>query len=260
MGRGVEGGFAQNMALVPPPWVILAFALACTTYVQDAMGILGSMLAAVLNSKEDAGCEMCSRLVALVLKVSELDETESIDCGRLCFGPRKWKHRCMDTCTRVQSAMRTSSDYPCIAAGFCPVQDTDADIVCRFNWHPRSKSFLRCTPCGLCARKFPARCVVDEGIASWMRARRLMERHASEMAHALQKRPVCGTPDAGPYCVVEPSGLGKMAELGTWFLPMIFGTLSSIRAVETPGGDDDRQVRNVLTPHHSRLSCNEQRS
>ena len=177
--------------------------------------------------------------MALVLKVSELDETDNIDCDRLCFGP--WKTSCVDVCTKMKRAMQTSNTYPCIAAGFCPVVVDDLDVVCRFNWHPRSANFLRCSPSASCQRKFPAQCVTRDGIRAWRRYDRILKEHAQQMAHGLMARPVCGTPNAGPYCVHAPSGLGKVAELASWLLPMTFGTLSSIRAVETPGGDDDRQ-------------------
>ena len=229
---------------VPLPWVVVAFALACTTYVQDAVGIVTTMVASIVGRREDAACDLCSQVVTLVLKVSELDETDNIDCNRLCFvGP--WKSQCVETCTRVQTAMLTSKEYPCVAAGLCPVADTDADVTCRFNWHPRpkdpTKSFLRCSPQTMCQRKFPARCEVKDGIRAWRRFGKAFQEAAKQMAHGVKKRPVCGAPDAGPFCVHAPSGLGAAAELGTWLTPMLFGTLSSIRAVETPGGDDDRQ-------------------
>ena len=180
---------------IPPPWVVLAFALACTSYVQDAAGIVTTMLSAAVGRGEDSGCEACSQLVALVLKVSELDETENIDCDRLCFGP--WKPRCREVCSRVQAAMLTSGEYPCIAAGLCPVADTESDVTCRFNWHPRPKNkedhFLRCSPLSLCQRKFPARCEVKEGIRAWRKYGKMLEQHAAQMAHAVQNRPVCGT-------------------------------------------------------------------
>ena len=49
------------------------------------------------------------------------------------------------------AALATSSQYPCVAAGLCPVIDNVTDITCSFNWRS-----LSCTPVEACARKFPA--------------------------------------------------------------------------------------------------------
>ena len=121
------------------------------------------------------------------------------------------------------SAVVMSAGSACIAAGFCPVVVDDLDVVCRFNWHPRSANFLRCSPSASCQRKFPAQCVTRDGIRAWRRYDRILKEHAQQMAHGLMARPVCGTPNAGPYCVHAPSGLGKVAELASWLLPMTFG-------------------------------------
>ena len=215
-----------------PPWLMLAFIFSVSTYVQDVGDILQLSFSALVG-RQDTGCEACHRVTALLLKVIELDEAGDIDCKRLCFR----SNACSNMCEKITNAMATSERYPCVAAGICPAEDeNESDMICRFDWR-----MMRCTPSSSCQRRFPARCVVSDGLRSWRRYSFFIGRHAGLVASALQNQPRCGERDAGPYCVREPSGLGQACELLSFVLPFLYGTLASVRAVETPGGDDDRQ-------------------
>ena len=258
-----------------PPWVMLGMLFALSTLVQDLQDIVMLTVSAAIGHQTDPGCELCThhpgnqirqtgapcfvppslhmglrhthtrtpcvvstrllqwaghKITALALKVTELDEHGEIDCRKLCFGTSP----CSDLCGNITDTMRKSESYPCYAAGLCP--DQEGDITCRFDWKQ-----LRCSPQASCTRKFPARCVVNDGLLSWRRQAALVGRHAGLVARALHEQPSCGEPDAGPYCRHEPSGVSHACELTCWVLPFVVGTIASIRAVETPGGDDDRQ-------------------
>ena len=220
------------MGWIPPPWVVLALVFTFASNVGDVHQLLVLSLRAAVGGK-DSGCELCHHTTAFILKVSELDEADAVDCNNLCFGTRK----CSEVCSKIMTALATSKQYPCVAAGLCPVEDVDSDIVCRFDWRS-----MRCTPSTACARKFPARCVIRDGLQTWRRQINMLGKHAGLMANALANQPRCGDEGAGPYCVQAPSWFGShAAELLSWALPFCVGTLASVRAVETPGGDDDRQ-------------------
>ena len=182
--------------------------------------------------------------------MSELDEAKELDCGRLA-----WASKCIDVRPHSPRARHFKS-YPCVAAGLCPVEDEDSDISCKFSWKR-----LQCLPATACVRRFPARCEVNAGIRAWRRTVNVLGKHAGLMASALANQPSCSDENAGPYCVAGPAWFGSQAcEFGSWFVPFAYGTLASIRAVESPGGDDDRQwltvrARRVAMRARSRAWC-----
>jgi len=65
--------------------------------------------------------------------------------------------------------------------------------------------------------------------------------HTAALAAGILSQKRCGEPDAGPFCVVAPSGIGKFAEIVGVLLSLVYGGYHSIVAIETPGGDDDQQ-------------------
>ena len=139
---------------LPPPWVILAIAFTFASHLGDVHELFMLSLRAAVGGR-DSGCLLCHRTTAFILKLSELDEAQSIDCANLCLGARQ----CKEVCSRIVTVLGTSQEYPCVAAGLCPVEDADSDITCRFDWRQ-----LRCTPTTACVRKFPARCVIRQGL------------------------------------------------------------------------------------------------
>ena len=211
--------------------VALASVFVIGTYVQDLQDIIVLGFSAIIGRRQ-SGCQLCHKIVNVLLKVTELDEAENIDCRKLCFGAE----RCAEQCNKVVTAMATSEGYPCVAAGLCPVENVDGSVVCQFNFKR-----LRCQPTSSCVRKFPLRCEVAAGLKTWHRYSHQLKMQAGLITDALKRMPRCGEKDAGPYCVFEPTGLGRACELIAWVLPFLYGSVSSVRAVESPGGDDDRQ-------------------
>ena len=62
------------------------------------------------------------------------------------------------------------------------------------------------------------------------------------LADAVSRLPNCGEPGAhNVFCVNTPTGLGYASMVANYALLAFVGVWQSIRAIETPGGDDDRQ-------------------
>ena len=184
---------------LPPPWVLMALVFTFASRLGDVQEILVLSLRAVVGGR-DSGCMLCHRTTAFILKLSELDEAQSIDCKNVCFGTRK----CNEVCSHILTALATSEHYPCVAAGLCPVEDEDSDVTCRFDWRA-----LSCTPATACERKFPARCVVRQGLQTWRRHMNVLGKHAGLMASALANQPRCGDEGASKreYLKVVLNGL-----------------------------------------------------
>lgn len=61
------------------------------------------------------------------------------------------------------------------------------------------------------------------------------------LADGLWQQPRCGEPGAGPYCIASPTGFGLIAEGAGHVLSLFYGGMRTIKSIESPGGDDDRQ-------------------
>jgi hypothetical protein len=98
----------------------------------------------------------------------------------------------------------------------------------------------RCEPASSCTYKFP-KCEVNPGRKKWKQVSRLLSDQLGAFDDAFRHRKRCSEPDAGPYCIREAEGLEMLAEWGGLALTFLGGAICSVRAIETPGGDDDRQ-------------------
>ena len=56
-----------------------------------------------------------------------------------------------------------------------------------------------------------------------------------------QKTKYCHESNAGPHCIRVPDGLGAAAQWAGYALLAVFATSRTLRAIESPGGGDDRQ-------------------
>jgi len=84
-------------------------------------------------------------------------------------------------------------------------------------------------------------CRLKPGIGRWVGMQNSLGAHAGLLAQGLLSQPHCGEPNAGPYCIATPTGLGAVAEAVGHALSIGYGTVATISGIETPGGDDDRQ-------------------
>ena len=219
---------------LPPPWVLISLTLAFAKNIQDVKQI-GSLGWSIVRGRgEDAGCQLCDTLVTVVLRQVELDDLNEgggVDCRSLCFKFRK----CINTCEKITAAMGNSTGYPCIAAGICPAVDEFGDVSCKWSYKT-----MGCEPASSCTYKFP-KCELKAGMKKWKQVSRLVGDNLYAFQDSFAHRKRCSEPGAGPYCIRESEGLGFLAEWGGLGLTFIGGALYSIHAIETPGGDDDRQ-------------------
>ena len=222
---------------MPPPWVLMSLAFGFAGHLQDIKEIGGLAVSIVVPGRgEGAGCSLCEKLVEMILKEVELDEMSEgggIQCGALCFGFGK----CVRQCDKIVGAMANSTGFPCMAAGICPAVDDWGDVSCAFSY----KS-MGCEPRAQCARKgFLNQCELKPSYKKWKKMGSLVSEEFNALAGGLTQRKRCSEKDAGPYCIKDSEGLGYLAEVGGLVLTFLGAAAFSIRAIETPGGDDDRQ-------------------
>ena len=85
----------------------------------------------------------------------------------------------------------------------------------------------------------------------WLHLKKSAQQHAAAMADGLLSQKRCGEPDAGPYCIAKPIGYGRVAEILSWLLSILYGGYASTVAIESPGGDDDQQwlMVSIISAH-----------
>ena len=219
---------------MPPPWVLLSLVLGFSQHIQDFKDIAG-LGWSLVRGRGDAGCSLCDKLVNVMLKSVELDdlaEGGGINCQSMCFKFGK----CVDTCEKITQAMTNSTGFPCVAAGICPAVDEFGEVSCKFSYKT-----MGCDPPTACVYKFP-KCELKDSYKKWKQMSRLLTDNLDEMNNALRTRKKCSEKGAHPlYCIREATGLGAFAEWSSIALTIVGGALFSVHAIETPGGDDDRQ-------------------
>ena len=181
-------------------------------------------------------CGVCDDVMGDLMRGN--DGLSAIPCGAACLG----LGRCVRMCERVQEVGADSSEFPCIAAGFCdPVA---ADFVDIADADCRAGAFFSCRPKQYCRRRrrgLKFSCELKPGFGRWVGMKHAAREHAGALAAGLMAQAHCGEEGAGPYCIARPTGLGLVAETIGHFITLIIGGYRSIIAIETPGGGDDRQ-------------------
>ena len=167
------------------------------------------------------------------------DDAENADelCDAVC--PFNLQY-CMNTCKKLMEAIGSSTKFPCEAIGFCPSLDEYGDeIECTYD----IKS--GCQPhsmCELSRKGLMPKCDLKAGYKQWKKHKNDMLRNVGALAEAVHKLPKCGEDGAHDiFCVNEPTGFSLFCEYAGYVLVFVFGTFNSVRAIETKGGDDDRQ-------------------
>lgn len=85
-------------------------------------------------------------------------------------------------------------------------------------------------------------CDLKPGYKQWKKQKAQMLKNVGALAEAVQKLPKCGEDGASElFCVNEPTGFSLLCEYVGYVFVFVFGTFNSVRAIETKGGDDDRQ-------------------
>ena len=171
----------------------------------------------------------------MILKQIELDDLQEgggIDCHGMCFGIGK----CKNQCEKITGAMANSTGFPCIAAGLCPKLDEFGEVSCKWSYKT-----MGCDPPSACQFKFPNQCELKPGFAKWKKVGKALTEQLDALGDGFRNRKRCSEEGAGPYCIRDAEGIGKLAEYGGLVMTFMGGVAFSVRAIETPGGDDDRQ-------------------
>ena len=201
---------------------MLSLILGFSKNIQDLKDIGSFGWAVVRGRGDNAGCQLCDKLVGVVLKQVELDDMEEgggISCPSICFKIGS----CVRTCEKITNAMANSTGFPCVAAGLCPAEDEFGEVSCKWSYKT-----MGCDPPHACEYKFP-KCELRAGMKKWKQASKLASKHLAAFDDAFRHRKRCGEPDAGPYCIREAEGIGLLAEWGGLLLTFIGGAICSVR-------------------------------
>ena len=198
---------------------------------------LGTVLLPFGRNDETELCDLCDDVMGDLLVQGGIDV---LPCKLLCFHIPK----CVEMCERVKDVSKTSTKYPCVAAGYCNAIEehfmTDSDIDCTVG------PLFTCRPSKYCHRvrnpkSLNWNCKLRPGIGRWIGLQNSISNHAGALAVGLLSQPHCSEPDAGPYCIAKPKGFGLFCEILNSILSLLYGGYRSIIAIESPGGDDDTQ-------------------
>lgn len=187
-------------------------------------------------------CSICDDVMGDLLKGT--DGLEALPCKWACLRVPK----CVDMCERVKAASTNSTHYPCIAAGYCdPLEEGAMESAeeCKVG------AFFSCSPGRYCMRKrqgFRFSCELRPGIGRWIGMKNAVGNHASALADGLLSQPHCGEPNAGPYCIATPKGIGAVCEGIGHVLSVIYGGWRTIVSIESPGGDDGAPTTQERAP------------
>jgi hypothetical protein len=92
----------------------------------------------------------------------------------------------------------------------------------------------------MCAFRFP-KCELSEGYKKWRKMNAMLTENLGAVAGALTNMPKCGQPGAHKtFCINEPTGTGLYCKNSAYIL-YVWACMRSVMAIESPGGDDDRQ-------------------
>jgi len=184
-------------------------------------------------------CNLCFDVMENLLKGRE--GLDAVPCSWVCLGTPK----CTEICKSIKDVYEETGDFPCVVAGYCTADDeTKGELSNEVDC--KKGPLFSCEPKKFCRKSRPKfgynySCELKPGLGRWLHMKNTASRHTAAMAAAFLQRKRCDEPNAGPYCIAEPSGFGRIAEILGWVLSFLYGGYQSIRAVETPGGDDDQQ-------------------
>ena len=193
---------------------------------------LGAVI--IPGNDENELCSLCDDVMGDLLVQGGID---ALPCGLVCLRIPS----CVKMCEKVKDASKTSTMYPCVAAGYCDAteeQFMDSDDDCSVG------ALFSCQPRKYCHRvreNLSWSCKLRPGIGRWVGLKNSVSDHAGALAAGLISQPHCSEPGAGPYCIAKPKGFGALCELLGSTLSILYGGYRSIVAIESPGGDDDTQ-------------------
>lgn len=187
------------------------------------LGRLGASVVPYPGKKAEDMCGVCDDVVGDFLAGKE--GISAIPCAAACLGMK----RCIEMCEKVQETSESSTEFPCVAAGFCDPMDSgyvsSSDIDCKAG------RFFSCQPKRYCRRKrekLKMICELKPGIGRWNGLKNLAASHTVAVAEGLKNQLFCGEEGAGKYCIAKPHGMGLVAELLGHFISIVIGGYKSI--------------------------------
>mmetsp|Transcript_4115 Transcript_4115/g.9396 ORF Transcript_4115/g.9396 Transcript_4115/m.9396 type:complete len:618 (+) Transcript_4115:44-1897(+) len=237
-GGWVHAGLSSAYANLGSPWVLAVGVFQFAGQISFYKKTLRTLWMILTGSGQGVACSFCDEMVTLVLDFEDAkDDAEDGMCEEIC--PFKLA-KCVEMCTKLVDMLSSSTKFPCEALGFCPKLDEfGEEIECNYDI---AKGCMPLEACRLKSRYPYPVCDLRPGLKRWKRYTHMMTENVGALAAAVQSLPKCGQPGAHEiFCVNEPSGFGVICEYAGYLLVFVVATFQSIRAIETPGGDDDRQ-------------------
>lgn len=222
------------------PMVVIVMAVQFASDIQWYKRMASLMWKMMTGSGREAACDFCDQVITTVMDLKDTkDEASDPEelCGAVCpFGIKY----CMNICTNLMDAIGSSTKFPCEAIGMCPSLDEDGEeIECSYQVS------RGCQPSQMCTlkRMLPMpQCDLKPGYKQWKKKKANLLKNMGQLAEAIHKLPNCGEEGASElFCVNEPKGFSLFCEYVGMVFVLVFATFNSIRAIETKGGDDDRQ-------------------
>lgn len=194
------------------------------------------------DESKDSMCDLCDDIMAGLMAGNE--GLQAVPCSWMCLRVPK----CMKMCENVKETTATSTMFPCVAAGYCTddeaAEEDDLYGVRLTKMECEKGPLWSCEPkryCRLQRHGWKWKCNPKPGVGRWVGMQKAATTYTAALAAGFLNRKHCGEPDAGPFCIAAPKGIGKVAEVMGSILSLVYGGYHSIVAIETPGGDDDQQ-------------------
>lgn len=196
------------------------------------------------SSSSENLCGLCDDVMEGMLRGSE--GIQAVPCSWLCLRIPV----CMEICSAIQQSADDTSKFPCSVAGYCsdlpPAGPAGASSGLVSQVECQRGPLWSCEPKQFCRRRFSKKrlqytCEYRAGMGRWIQIQQTAASLTTAIASSLVRPKLCTEPDAGPYCIAEATGFGKVCEIFGWVLSLLYGGYQSILAIETPGGADDQQ-------------------
>lgn len=209
---------------------------------------IASLATMSLLGREGAQCKLCDTVLMFAMKEAKVNKIRGgLDCNAICFA---MGGKCKKMCKSVKDSMNNSTSYPCQAAGFCPTHDAlddyTGEVTCQWSYKKMgclTKVDGKLVPAGnVCVHKLPASCELSPGVRRWRRMKRFSNEGLGALGKAFEQRAkYCSEEGAGALCIRDAMGTGRICQNLGYYVIAIFGTYLTVRAIESPGGADDRQ-------------------
>eukprot|EP00286_Rhodomonas_abbreviata_P002249 CAMPEP_0181347916 /NCGR_PEP_ID=MMETSP1101-20121128/34129_1 /TAXON_ID=46948 /ORGANISM="Rhodomonas abbreviata, Strain Caron Lab Isolate" /LENGTH=303 /DNA_ID=CAMNT_0023460153 /DNA_START=21 /DNA_END=928 /DNA_ORIENTATION=- len=226
---GTTSQVEASVPVPPAPWVAAAGAIQFASGINWYVKMSKLALQIVTGGGMDAACDLCDELVTMMLELDDAKDNMDLDGDELCDNICPFKlEKCVNLCEKLMEAIKTSTKFPCEAVGVCQPLD-------EFGEAPECKYIAGkgCQPHAICAktRNLPyPKCDLKAGKLKWKRYTKAMTENVGALAGAHEV-----------FCVDEATGVHLLAEYAGYLLIFVVATAKSVYAIETKGGDDDRQ-------------------